>query len=115
MQRAKAEEEAQRHGEMAAERDRLRARCAMQQRRACARPVHTACAHGHVHGHGHGHVYDTCMVHPMVQPTLVRHEKQQAALTEERKRHSDEMASMAARLEAEQLQAAQICAIEPAR
>ena len=36
-------------------------------------------------------------------------------VTEERKRHSDEMASMAARLEAEQLQAAQICAIEPVR
>ena len=65
--------------------------------------------------HGHGHVYGTCMVHPMVQPTLGRHEKQQAALTEERKRHSDELASMAARLEAEQLQAAQICEIEPAR
>jgi len=55
------------------------------------------------------------MVHPMVQPTLARHEKQQATLTEERKRHSDELASMAARLEAEQLQAAQICEIEPAR
>jgi hypothetical protein len=55
------------------------------------------------------------MVHPMVQLTVVRHEKQQAALTEERKRHSDELASMAARLEAEQLQAAQTCEIEPAR
>ena len=83
----------------------------MQQRRTCARPVHTACAHVHAHGN----VYGTCMVHPMVQLTVVRHEKQQAALTEERKRHSDELASMAARLEAEQLQAAQTCEIEPAR
>ena len=112
VQRGRAEEEAQRHGEMAAERDRLRVRCAKQRGIVCVctayawymHSICTACACACAHP-----VHGMCMV----RPALARYEKQQAALTEERTCHSDELASMAARLEAEQLQAAQICEIEP--